>query len=205
MIFRADVAPSLLRSLYGALRGASLYRKASFMLDQLGECVFPDWVCIEEQPHLLQGLSSAPFDNEGVATSTKRIVENGVLESYVLDSYSARKLGMQTTGNAGGLRNTRITSSGESFEQLLSRMGTGLVVTELMGQGANPVTGDYSRGAAGFWVENGEIAYPVEEITVAGKLRDMYRQLLAVGCDNDIPGSTDTGSWLIENMTVAGN
>jgi len=205
VIFRADIAPSLLRSLFGALRGASLYRKASFMLDQLGESIFPDWVIIDEDPHLPQGLSSAPFDNEGVATQHRKIVDTGVLQSYVLDSYSARKLGMQTTGNAGGLRNTRIDSTGESFEELLQRMGTGLLVTELMGQGSNPVTGDYSRGAAGFWVENGEIAYPVEEITVAGNLRQMYQDLLAVGADNDIPGSVDTGSWLIRKMTVAGN
>jgi PmbA protein len=205
VIFRADVAPSLLRSLFGALRGPALYRRASFMLDRLGENVFPDWVSIAENPLLERGLSSAPFDNEGVATRPRKIVENGVLQGYVLDSYSARKLGMQTTGNAGGLRNTCISSTGESFEQLLARMDTGLVVTELMGQGSNQVTGDYSRGAAGFWVENGEIAYPVEEITVAGNLKDMYRDLLAVGADNDIPGSVDTGSWLIERMTVAGD
>ena len=205
VLFRADLAPGLLRSMIGAIRGPALYRKASFLLDQLGESIFPDWVIIDENPLLPQGIASAPFDNEGVATAPRKIVDVGVLQGYVLDSYSARKLGMQTTGNAGGVRNARIDSTGESFEQLLHRLDSGLLVTELMGQGSNTVTGDYSRGAAGFWVEDGEIAYPVEEITVAGNLREMFAGLLAVGADNDIPGSIDTGSWLIERMTVAGD
>ncbi len=205
VIFHAELAPSLLYALFNAIRGPSLYRKASFLLDSLGEAIFPDWVCISEDPHRPRGLASAPFDNEGVATQARDLVAGGVLQGYILDSYSARKLGMQSTGNAGGVRNTCIDSSGETFEQLLARMQCGLVVTELMGQGSNTVTGDYSRGAAGFWVENGQIAYPVAEVTVAGNLRQIFGGLLAVGCDNDIPGAVDTGSWLIDRMTVAGN
>jgi len=205
VLFNADLAPGLLRSMIGAIRGQALYRKASFLLDQLGESIFPDWVQIDEDPHKLQGIASAPFDNEGVATTPRKLIDAGVLQGYVLDSYSARKLGMQTTGNAGGVRNARISSTGESFEDLLKRLDTGLLVTEMMGHGSNQVTGDYSRGAAGFWVENGEIVHPVEEITVAGNLKEMYQGLLAVGSDNQIPGSIDTGSWLIERMTVAGD
>ncbi len=205
VLFRAEVASGLLRALFGAIRGAALYRRASFLLDALGEPVFPDWVNIHEDPLLPRGLASAPFDNEGVATCARDIIEGGVLRTYLLDSYSARRLGMQSTGHAGGVRNIRIDNTGETLEQLLGRMQRGLVVTELMGQGSNLVTGDYSRGAAGFWVEDGRIAYPVSEITVAGNLRQMFNDLLAVGSDNDIPGSIDTGSWLIERMTVAGN
>ena len=204
VIFKADVATTLLRALFGAIRGPALYRRASFLLDGLGEPVFPDWVNICENPLKPRGLASAPFDNEGVATRANSIIESGVLRTYLLDSYSARKLGMQTTGHAGGVRNVRIDNTGETMEQLMDRMQSGLIVTELMGQGSNLVTGDYSRGAAGFWVEDGRIAYPVSEITVAGNLRDMFDGLLAVGGDNDIPGSIDTGSWLIESMTVAG-
>ena len=205
VLFRAELATGLLRSLFGAIRGPALYRKASFLLDHLGEIIFPDWVIVDEDPLKPRGIASAPFDNEGVATAPRKLIEGGVLQGYVLDSYSARRLGMRTTGNAGGVRNARIDSTGESFEELLRRLETGLLVTELMGQGSNTVTGDYSRGAAGFWVEDGEIAYPVEEVTVAGNLRDMFQGLLAVGADNDIPGSIDTGSWLIERMTVAGD
>ncbi len=204
VVFRADIAPGLLRSLTGAIRGHALYRKASFLLDQLGEQLFPDWVQIHERPHLPRGLASAPFDNEGVATRDRDIIRDGVLQGYVLDSYSACRLGMQTTGNAGGVRNLAIDSGEHDLAGLLQEMGSGLLVTEMMGHGLNMVTGDYSRGASGFWVENGEIAYPVEEITVAGNLRDMFRGLVAVGSDNDIPGSVRTGSWLIDGMTVAG-
>jgi PmbA protein len=205
VLFRADVAPSLLRSLFGAIRGHAVYRKSTFLLDRVGEQIFPDWVQISEDPLRPRGQASAPFDNEGVATAYRELVENGVLQGYLLDSYSARKLGLQSTASAGGVRNGGIASSGQSFEELLREMDRGVVVTELMGQGTNPVTGDYSRGAAGFWVENGEIQYPIDEITVAGNLKDMFRQLLAVGTDNDVPGSLDTGSWLIENMTVGGD
>jgi len=205
VIFKADVATSLLRALFSAIRGAALYRKASFLLDQLGEPIFPDWVNVNEEPLLPRGLASAPFDNEGVATRANQIIDGGVLRTYLLDSYSGRKLGMESTGHAGSVRNVRIDNTGESLEQLMDRIEQGLIVTELMGQGSNTVTGDYSRGAAGFWVENGEIAYPVSEITIAGNLRDMFGGLLAVGGDNQIPGSIDTGSWLIERMTVAGS
>ncbi len=205
VIFQADIASGLLRSLIGAIRGSSLYRKASFLLDQLGEQIFPDYVRIHENPLLPGGLASTAFDNEGVATRARDLVQAGVLRSYVLDSYSARKLGMQTTGNAGGVHNLTIDSGRLDRPALLKEMHTGLLVTEVMGQGVNPVTGDYSRGAAGFWVENGEVQFPVEEITVAGNLKQMFRQLLAVGNDIDTRGSIHTGSWLIENMAIAGN
>ncbi|WP_456379829.1 metalloprotease PmbA [Thiolapillus sp.] len=205
VIFRADIAPGLLRNLTSAIRGHAQYRQASFLLDSLGEQIFPDWVEIREDPLIPRGLSSAPFDNEGVATRPKHLIRNGKLETYILDSYSARKLGMQTTGNAGGVRNLSIESGSMGLETMLQEMGTGLLVTELMGQGLNPVTGDYSRGAAGFWVENGEIQYPVEEITIASNMKDMFQQLIAVGNDNNIPGSVKTGSWWIGNMTIAGN
>jgi PmbA protein len=205
VIFRADVAPSLLRSLISAIQGGSLYRKASFLLDHLGEQVFPEFVHIHEDPLKVRGLGSAPFDSDGVATAAKDLVAGGILKSYVLDSYSARKLGMQTTANAGGVHNLIIDSGDMDLSGLLGQMGSGLLVTEMMGQGVNPVTGDYSRGAAGFWVENGEIAYPVEEITIAGNLKDMFRNLVAVGNDTDVPGSTHSGSWLIDRMTIAGN
>jgi PmbA protein len=204
VLFQADCAVSLLRHLVGAIRGSALYREASFLLGRLDTQVFPDFVHIQENPRLPRGLGSAPFDNEGVATYAKDLVAEGVLRSYILDSYSARKLGMRTTGNAGGVRNLSIVSGDLDRDGLLQEMGTGLLVTELMGSGANPVTGDYSRGAAGFWVENGSIAYPVEEITIAGNLKDMYLGLLAVGSDIDARGSTRTGSWLIDRMTIAG-
>jgi PmbA protein len=205
VLFKADLAPSLLRHLISAIRGPALYRRASFLLDQLGEKIFPDWVTIDENPLLVQGLASAPFDNEGVATQARDIIQDGILQGYVLDSYAGRKLNMPSTANAGGVRNARIHSSGQDFDTLVNDMQQGLIVTELMGNGNNLVTGDYSRGAAGFWVEKGEIQYPVEEITVAGNLRDMFQGLVAVGTDNETPGSIDTGSWLINKMTVAGN
>jgi PmbA protein len=205
VIFRAEVAPSLLRSLTAAIRGGALYRKASFLLDSLGKQILPDFVRIHEDPLKPRGLSSAPFDSEGVATSAKDLVRDGVLQSYILNSYAARKLGMTTTGNAGGVRNLSIDSGELDLAGLMRQMGRGLVVTELMGQGVNLVTGDFSRGAAGFWVENGEIAWPVEEITIAGNLKEMFQRLVAVGNDRDLPGATKTGSWLIESMTIAGN
>ena len=204
VLFAAETASSLLRSLLSAISGSNLYRKASFLLDQLGQPVFPDFVHVHEQPLLPRALASAPFDAEGVATRARDLVSAGVLQSYVLDSYSACKLGMQTTGNAGGVRNLRIDSGALDRAALIREMGTGLLVTEMMGHGVNTVTGDYSRGASGFWVENGEIRFPVEEVTIAGNLRDMYRGLLAVGSDVDRRGSTQSGSWLIDRMTVAG-
>ena len=205
ILFRAEVATGLLRNLTGAINGTSLYRRASFLLDHLGERIFPEFVRIYEEPHLPRGLSSAPFDGEGVATAAKDFVSGGILRSYVLDTYSGCRLGMPTTGNAGGVRNLHIEMGPLDLPGLLREMGTGLLVTELMGSGINPVTGDYSRGAAGFWVEGGEIAFPVEEITIAGNLKRMYQGLVAVGNDCDYPGSTRTGSWLIDQMTIAGH
>jgi PmbA protein len=204
VIFQADMAVGLLRSLVGAISGSALYRQSSFLLDHLDKQIFPEFVHIHENPLLRRGLSSAPFDSEGVATKPRDIVSEGVLKGYVLSSYSARKLGMQTTGNAGGVRNLTIEQGELDLSGLLKKMDRGLLVTELMGHGVNTVTGDYSRGAAGFWVENGELQYPVEEITVAGNLKQMYTQLLAVGNDVDPRTSVRTGSWLIESMTVAG-
>jgi PmbA protein len=205
VLFQADVAVGLLRSFIGAIRGSALYRKSSFLLDQLNQPVFPAFVKIHEEPLLPRGLGSAPFDSEGVATRTQDFIRDGVLCSYVLDSYSARKLGMQTTHNGGGVRNLRINSGALDLEGLLRKMDTGLLVTELMGQGVNMVTGDYSRGAAGFWVEKGEIQYPVEEITIAGNLKQMFMGLLEVGTDIETRTSVQTGSWLIDRMMIAGN
>jgi len=204
IMFAAELATGLFRSFTGAIRGSSLYRKSSFLLDHLGKQVFPDFVHIHEQPHLRGALGSAPFDSEGVATRARDLVADGVLQGYVLDSYSARKLGMQTTGNAGGVHNLSVDSGALGFEALLREMNTGLLVTELMGQGVNMVTGDYSRGAAGFWVENGVIQYPVEEITIAGNLKDMFMAIVAIGNDIERRGNIRCGSVQIERMTVAG-
>jgi len=204
VIFAADIATGLFRSFIGAIRGGALYRKSSFLLDHLGRQIFPDFVHIHEQPHLRGALGSAPFDGEGVATRARDLIGGGVLQGYVLDSYSARKLGMQTTGNAGGVHNLTVDSGMLDFDGLLREMGTGLLVTELMGQGVNMVTGDYSRGAAGFWVENGTIQHPVEEITIAGNLEDMFKTVVAIGTDVECRGNYRTGSVLIEHMTVAG-
>lgn len=204
VIFAAEVASSLLSHFIGAISGGSLYRKTSFLVDSLGKQVFPSHIRIDERPHLKKGLGSAPFDNEGVATRAHDIVRDGVLQSYVLDSYAARKLGMQTTGNAGGVHNLFINTGNKDLTALLKTMDKGLLVTELMGQGVNRVTGDYSRGASGFWVEGGEIQYPVEEITIAGNLRDMLMRLLEIGNDIDTRRNTRTGSIFIEQMTIAG-
>ncbi|AKH20931.1 metalloprotease PmbA [Sedimenticola thiotaurini] len=204
VIFRADVAGSLLRSLISAISGSSLYRKASFLLDHLGKPIFPAHIQIQESPRIPRGLGSAAFDSEGVATYDKQIIADGILQTYLLSSYSARKLGMQTTANAGGVHNLSITPGEQDLEEMLQEMGTGLLVTEMMGQGVNMVTGDYSRGAAGFWVEQGEIQYPVEEITIAGNLKQMFAQLRAVGSDEERRSSIRTGSLLIEQMTIAG-
>ena len=204
VLYSPDVARSVLGHFIAAIRGSTVYRKASFLVDRLGEPIFPEFVHIHEQPHIPRALGSAPFDNEGVATRARDLVSGGRLESYALDTYAARKLGMQSTGNAGGLRNLTIDPGPMDFEQLLAEMGTGLLVTELIGHGINMVTGDYSRGAAGFWVENGQIQHPVEEITVAGNLKDMFRDLRAVGSDMDLRGNVRTGSLLIDGLTVAG-
>ncbi len=204
VLFASDLSRGLMGHFTSAISGGALYRKATFLLDMLNEGVFPDFVHIYEDPRILQASGSASFDNEGVATRKRDLITQGVLQGYVLGSYSARKLKMQTTGNAGGMRNLRIDSGSDDFTALLRRMGTGLYVTELIGHGINSVTGDYSRGAAGFWVENGEIQYPVEEITVAGNLKDMFLDLQSVGTDIDLRGNTQTGSWLIGEMMIAG-
>lgn len=204
VLFRAEVATGLLRSLTSAIQGASLYRRASFLLDHLGEQIFPEFVRIYEEPLLPRGLSSAAFDGDGVATRPKDLVRDGILRTYLLDAYSGCRLGLPTTGNAGGVRNLHIEMGERDRAGMLALMGAGLLVTELMGHGVNPVTGDYSRGAAGFWVENGEIQHPVEEITIAGNLKRIFAGLVAVGSDCDYPGSTRTGSWLIDSMTIAG-
>ena len=205
VIFEAPIAAGLLGSFVSAVSGGSLYRKTSFLLDSLGQPLFAPFIQIVERPHVKQGLGSAPFDNEGVVTRERAVIKDGVLQGYFLSSYSARKLGLRTTGNAGGNHNLIIETSALDFAALLKKMDTGLVVTELLGQGVNPITGDYSRGAAGFWVEHGEIQYPVEEITIAGNLKDMFKHIVAVGNDVVVHGSRQTGSILIENMTIAGD
>lgn len=205
VIFAAEEARSLLGHFVAAISGGNLYRKSSFLLDHLNKLVFPSHIKIDERPHLPRSLGSAPFDDDGVATRPNVFIENGILKNYVLGVYSARKLNMQTTGNAGGVHNLFISTGKKDLTALLKSMDTGLLVTELMGQGINIITGDYSRGASGFWVEKGEIQYPVEEITIAGNLRDMYAHLVEVGSDVDMRGNIKTGSILLEQMVVAGN
>lgn len=205
VLYEAPAAASLLGHFVGAVSGGSLYRKSSFLLDRLGQQVFSENVRIEDAPDIPRGLASSAFDEEGVRTRRRTIVDKGVLQGYFLGSYSARKLGMKTTGNAGGTHNLILKPGDLDFDGLLKKMGRGLVVTELLGQGVNHVTGDYSRGVAGFWVEDGEIQYPVEEITVAGNLKDMYRHIAAVGNDVLVQGSRQCGSILIENMIIAGH
>jgi len=204
VLFSAEVASGLLSSFFSAIRGGAQYRRSSFLLDSLGQQIFPEFITIDERPHLPRGSNSAPFDREGVATQARTFIQDGYLQSYVLDSYSARRLDMQTTGNAGGIRNAFITTGDKTLHALCREMDSGLLVTEMMGQGANMVTGDYSRGAAGFWVENGEIQYPVEELTVAGNLKQMFLDIVAVGNDVDVRGNIRTGSILLSNMTLAG-
>ncbi len=205
VMFDASLSSGLISHLISAISGGSLYRKSSFLLDSLGKQVMSPFITIEEKPHLLRGLASSPFDNEGVATKPRTLVKNGVLQGYMLSSYSARKLGMVSTGNAGGNHNLIVNHSGLDFNAMLKTMGTGLLVTELLGHGINMVTGDYSRGAAGFWVESGVIVHAVEEITIAGNLKDMLNQIVVIGNDVLVQGSKQVGSILIENMTVAGD
>jgi PmbA protein len=204
VLFEAPQAAMLLGSFVSAASGGSLYRKASFLAGSLGKQVFARGVNIQERPHEPKALASSPFDEEGVATRTRSVVRDGVLEGYFLGCYSARKLGMQSTGSAGGNHNLGLESAGPDFRGMLRQMGRGLLVTELLGHGINLVTGDYSRGAAGYWVEGGEIAYPVEEITIAGNLKDMFRGIAAVGSDAVVRGSRRSGSILVERMTIAG-
>jgi PmbA protein len=205
VIYPAQLARGLFGHAIGALRGGALYRQASFLLDCLEQPVFASHITLSEDPFLLKGLGSSAFDSEGVATQERELVEAGVLKGYVLASYYARKLGLETTGNAGGIHNLQVSDTGVSYADLVQEMGTGFIVTELMGQGVNAVTGDYSRGASGFWVENGEIAYPVHEVTVAGNLRDMYKGIVAVATDLDCRGGIRSGSRLIDKVTIAGN
>jgi PmbA protein len=204
VLFDREIAAGLFGHFISAISGGSLYRKSSFLLDKLGQQVLPNWLNITERPHILRGLASSPFDHEGVKTQDMDIISNGLLNHYLLTSYSARKLNMQTTGHAGGIHNWFIQHSGHTDKEMLAKLGTGLLVTELMGQGVNIVTGDYSRGAAGFWVENGAIQYPVHEITIAGNLADMLMNIVAIGAVQENRGSIQTGSVLIESMQIAG-
>jgi PmbA protein len=202
------MVPEIARGIFGhflaGIRGGALYRNASCLLDSHGKQIFPDFISLAERPHIKKGLASTCFDNEGVATFDRDIVRHGVVDGYILSSYSARKLALSTTANAGGLHNVIISHSGASFDSLLKQLDTGLLVTEVMGQGVNIVTGDYSRGAAGFWVENGEIQFPVHEITIAGNLLDMFKNIRVVGNDIDTRSSIMCGSVIVDGMTVAG-
>ncbi|WP_337028103.1 metalloprotease PmbA [Vibrio cholerae] len=204
VMFAADVATGLIGHLVMAISGGNLYRKSSFLLDHLGKTILPTWFNISERPHVMRGLASSPFDSEGVRTQDLEIITDGVLATYLLTSYAARKMNMTPTGHAGGIHNWYVKSTGQNYQQMLKELGTGLLVTEVMGQGMNVVTGDYSRGAAGFWVENGEIKYPVSEITIAGNLKQMLQQIVAVGSDIETRSQIQTGSILIESMKVAG-
>jgi PmbA protein len=205
VIFAAEEARTLLGHFIGAISGGNLYRKSSFLLDQLGQQIFPTHINMQEHPHLAKTLGSAPFDDNGVLTRDNIFIENGILKNYALGVYSARKLGMKTTGNAGGVHNLAISTGNKNLAELLKTMDKGLLVTEVMGQGVNLVTGDYSRGVAGFWIEHGEIQYPVEEITAAGNLRDIYANIVEIGNDIDRRGNIHTGSILIEEMMIAGH
>ncbi len=205
VLFIPELARGFIGHAIGAIAGGAQYRRASFLLDALGEQVFPDFVTIEERPHLDKGMASAPFDAEGVATYDRDIFSGGVLQGYVLSSYSARRLGLESTANAGGAQNLIVPGNADGLKSLLKQMGTGLLVEELIGQGVNPVTGDYSRGAVGHWVENGEIGHPVHEVTIAGNLRDLYPRIAAIGNDQDLRGGIRCGSILVEEMTIAGS
>lgn len=204
VMFAAEVATGLFGHLVGAISGGNVYRKSTFLLDKLGQQILPDWLTIEELPHLRKGLASTPFDSEGVRTTQREIVKDGVLQTWLLTSYAARKLGMKSTGHAGGIHNWRIAGQGLNFKQMLKQMDKGLLVTELMGQGVSAVTGDYSRGASGFWVENGEIQYPVSEITIAGNLKTMLRDIVTLGDDIETRSNIQCGSALLPSMKIAG-
>ncbi len=204
VLFAADQAAGLLGHLIGSISGGAVYRQSTFLLDAMGSQVFPEWVHIDERPHLLQALGSAAFDGDGLATREQAFIREGILQSWVLSTYSARRLKLSSTANAGGVHNLHIGSNAGDLAALLQEMGTGLLVTELMGQGVNGVTGDYSRGAGGFWVENGVISHPVREVTIAGNLRDIFRNLRCVGSDIERRGNYLTGSWLVDGMTVGG-
>jgi PmbA protein len=204
VLFAAEVAKGLIGHLVGAISGSALYRNASFLRDMAGEQVFPDWLNVCERPHLMRGAGSASFDSEGVATRERRIIEAGVLQGYVLSSYSARRLGLETTANSGGVRNVLLEPGGDGCSDLLQQMQDGFYVTEVMGQGVSLITGDYSRGASGFLIEKGMLSYPVEEVTIAGNLRDMFRNIIATGKEIDNRGNIHSGDVLVSSMTVAG-
>jgi PmbA protein len=209
VLFESPVAAGLLGGFVQAISGGALYRKSTFLLDSLGKRVFPKHIDILEDPHVLRGKGSSPFDDEGVTTRARRVVDAGRVQGYFLSTYSGRKLGMPTTGNAGGSHNlvmrSRLTQAGDDLDAMLQKLGTGLFVTEMMGQGVNYVTGDYSRGASGFWVENGQIAFPVQEITIAGNLKDMFQGIQAIGSDAYTLGAKTLGSVLINRMKIAGS
>jgi len=205
VLFSAELASSLFRHLCAAISGGNLYRHSSFLEGCLGEQLFPDWLCIDERPHIPRALGSAAFDDDGLATYDKSLVKDGVLQSWLLGTYSARKLGLASTANAGGPHNLMVSHGKDDQAALIKQMQRGLLVTELMGSGVNLVTGDYSRGAAGFWVENGEIQFPVQEVTIAAHLRDIFRNIVAIGSDVEKRGTLFCGSVLIEQMTVAGS
>jgi len=205
VLFIPELARGFIGHAMGAIAGGAQYRRSSFLLDAAGETIFPDFISVEERPHIPNGMASAPYDSEGVATWDRDIVSGGVLQGYILSSYSARRLGLETTANAGGAQNLIVPGNAESLETLLADMGTGLLVEELIGHGVNSVTGDYSRGAVGQWVENGEIQYPVHEVTIAGNLRDLYTRIVAVGRDQDRRGGIRCGSILVDGMIIAGS
>lgn len=208
VLFEAPLAAGLVGAFVQAVSGGALYRKSTFLLDSIGKTVFAPHIQLKEDPFVMAGMGSSPFDDEGVQVRARDVVKDGTVQGYFLSSYTGRKLNMPTTGNSGGSHNLTLTSTkttiADTFQGMLQKMGTGLLVTELLGQGVNYVTGDYSRGASGFWVENGQIQYPVEEITIAGNLKDMFAQIVAIGNDALIRGNKETGSILIENMTIAG-
>lgn len=204
VLFAADQAAGLLAQLVNSISGGAVYRQSTFLLDAMGTQIFPDWVTIDERPHMLRALGSAAFDGDGLATREQAFVRDGVLQSWVLSTYSGRRLKLPSTANAGGVHNLHISANAGDLAALLKEMGTGLLVTELMGQGVNGVTGDYSRGAGGFWVENGVISHPVREVTIAGNLREMFLNLRCVGSDTERRGNYLTGSWLVDGMTVGG-
>lgn len=204
VLFAADQAAGLLSQLIGSISGGAVYRQSTFLLDAMGSSIFPEWVTIDERPHLRQALGSTAFDGDGLATRAQSFIQQGVLQSWVLGTYSGRRLNLPSTANAGGVHNLHINSNAGDLSALLQEMGTGLLVTELMGQGVNGVTGDYSRGAGGFWVENGVISHPVREVTIAGNLKDMFSNLRCVGSDIERRGNYLTGSWLVDGMTVGG-
>lgn len=205
IIFASEIAPGLLNCFFNAIKGGQLYRQASFLCHSLEQQIFPSFITLHENPYLLEGLASTPFDSEGVVTQTRDIVQKGIIKGYILGSYSARKLGMQTTGNAGGLHNIEVSTQSLDLQGLIKQMEKGFLVTDVMGHGVNLVTGDYSRGASGFWVEHGEIQYPVSEVTISSNLKDIFKNIVAIGNDIEYRSAIRTGSILIEEMTVAGN